>query len=102
MLKFNDLSVSKELKSKDMHGITGGTLAQERLSALLDFSTRVDSRVADVDQAFGFGLSQANAGAVTNNQAISGGNGVVYAPVSQHQTQSNYMDLYDIGNSWVS
>lgn len=102
MLKFNDLSVSKQLESQEMRGITGGTSTEERLSALLDFSSRVDNRVADVNQVFGFGLSQANAGAVTNNQAISGGNGVVYAPVSQHQTQSNYMDLYDIGNTWVS
>ncbi len=102
MLKFSDLSVSKELESNEMRGITGGTSVPEPLSGLLDLSTRMDNRVADVTQAFGFGLSQANAGAVTNNQAISGGNGVVYAPVSQHQTQSNYLDLFDIGNTWVS
>jgi hypothetical protein len=102
MLKFSDLSASKELESKAMRGIVGGTSVPEQLSGLLDFSTRLDNRVADVNQAFGFGLSQANAGAVTNNQAISGGNGVVYAPVSQYQTQGNYMNLYDIGNTWVS
>jgi uncharacterized protein with beta-barrel porin domain len=74
----------------------------ERFSAFLDFSTSLTNKVADVKQGFGLNLAQGNAGEVTNNQIIHGGNGVVYAPVTQVMTQGNYLDLYELGNSLVS
>jgi hypothetical protein len=81
-----------------MAGLVGGVSELARLSALIDFSTSQTNKVADVTQAFGLSLAQGNAGAVTNNQSISGGNGIVYAPVTQEQVQGNYMDVYDLGN----
>ena len=98
MLKITDLTVSKELDHLEMAGVRGGTNELERLSALIDFSTSLSNTVADVQQGFGFGLAQSNSGAVTNNQNIVGGNGIVFAPVKQSQTQSNAMALTDIGN----
>ena len=102
MLKITDIEVSKELGREEMAGVVGGTSDLERLSALLDFSTSIHNRVADVQQSFGLGLSQGNSGAVTNNQAIQGGNGVVFAPVTQTQTQGNYMELFELGKTLVS
>ena len=102
MLKVTDLTVSKELSGSEMASVTGGSDELERLSALVDFSTAIDSKVAAVQQGFGLNLGQSNVGAVTNNQAIYGGNGVVYAPVTQTQTQANYMDLLGLGNTAVS
>jgi hypothetical protein len=66
--------------------------------ALIDFSTGITNKVADVTQGFGFAFAQGNEGAVTNNQAIAGGNGISFAPVTQHQSQYNDMYVYDIGN----
>ena len=57
--------------------------------------------MADVTQAFGFEFAQGNAGAVTNNQAIQGGNGITFAPVSQEQVQGNTLDVSGIGNTFV-
>ena len=47
-------------------------------------------------------FAQGNVGAVTNNQAIAGGNGISYAPVHQSQSQSNDLYVSDIGNVSVS
>lgn len=102
MLKITDLTASKELTSHEMSGVSGGTSELERFSALLDFSTSLLNKVADVNQQFGFSIAQSNSGAVTNNQTIIGGNGIVFAPVSQSQTQSNTLALTDIGNAFVS
>ena len=102
MLKIADLTVSKELNRKEMTGVVGGTSGLADLSALLDFSTSIHNKVADVQQGFGLNLGQGNSGAVTNNQTLVGGNGVLYAPVTQTQTQGNYMDLFDLGKVLVS
>ena len=98
MLKITDLNASKELDSRDMAGVRGGTSP----FALIDFSTGFTNKVADVTQGFGFAFAQGNEGAVTNNQAIQGGNGLSFAPVSQHQSQYNDMYVYDIGKVSVS
>ena len=102
MLKIQDLAVSKELAREEMAGVVGGTTELERLSALIDFSTGLVNKVADVEQAFGLNLAQGNTGAVTNNQNIIGGNGIVFAPVTQSQVQSNAMAVADLGNVAVS
>ena len=102
MLEINDLTVSKDLERSEMCEVIGGTAELERLSAWIDFSTHSTNKVADVTQVFGLSLAQGNAGAVTNNQGIVGGNGLAYAPVTQEQTQDNYMSLTGIGNVSVS
>lgn len=103
MLTIKDLSASKELDTKAMSKINGGTsLSPSSLAIFLDGSTSLLNKVADVNQGFGFGLTQNNAGALTNNQAIQGGNGIVYAPVDQNLSQSSWMDVYDVGNVNVS
>ena len=99
MLTINDLTTSKELDSREMAGVCGGRSDLESLSALIDFSTKLNNTVANVNQGFGFGLSQGNSGAVTNNQNIIGGNGIVYAPVTQTQTQGNTLDISEIGKA---
>jgi hypothetical protein len=101
MLKITDLSTSKELDRREMAVVAGGTTDLERFSALLDFSTSMINKVADVNQQFGFSFAQSNSGTVTNNQTIYGGNGIVYAPVTQTQTQANSMSISDIGNAFV-
>ena len=98
MLKITDLTISKELASKDMAGVRGGFDP----FASIDFSTGMTSKVAGVTQGFEFALAQGNEGAVTNNQAITGGNGLSLAPVDQAQFQDNWMDLSNIGNVSVS
>jgi len=98
MLNITDLAESKELDSKAMAGVRGGF----NPFAILDGSTSLTSKVADVNQLFAFDLAQNNAGAVTNNQAINGGNGITYAPVDQTLTQASSMSVYDIGNVSVS
>ena len=97
MLNIHDLKASKELDSKEMTGVRGGF---DPFSIFA--GTSITNKVADVQQAFQLALAQGNTGAVTNNQAIVGGNGVDFAPV--HQTQDQYNDLYlsDIGNVHVS
>ena len=102
MLNIIDLTVSKDLERSEMAEVVGGNSELQSLSALIDFSTSMTNKVADVNQVFGLGLAQGNVGEVTNNQAIMGGNGIVYAPVTQSQTQGNYMDVSDIGNVSVS
>ena len=102
MLNITDLTASKELDSKTMAGVRGGTSELEQLSALFDFSTSMVNKVADIRQAFGLNIAQANTGALTNNQTIVAGNGVVFAPVTQTQTQANSLSLSDIGNAFVS
>ena len=98
MLKITDLTASKELESKDMAGICGGNSP----FALIDFSTGITNKVADVTQGFGFAFAQGNEGIVANNQAIQGGNGFSLAPVTQYQDQYNDLDVSDIGNVSVS
>ena len=98
MLKITDLHVNKEMESTEMAGVRGGFDP----FAIFDSSTSITSKVADANQMFAFGFAQSNVGEVTNNQAISGGNGVIYAPVDQTQVQNNYMDVSDIGNIFVS
>ena len=104
MLKIVDLKKESELSRVEMAGVAGGKtgLPVPDLSALIDFSTSNVNKVADIDQVFQLGLAQGNAGAVTNNQGITGSNGLIYAPVTQSQYQGNYMDVYGIGNSHVS
>ena len=99
MLKVTDLAINKELDSKTMTSVRGGF---DPFAILIDGSTSLNNKVADVDQAFAFGFVQNNAGQVTNNQAINGGNVIVYAPVDQNLSQSNLMNVYDIGNVSVS
>ena len=98
MLKITDLTASKELANEEMAGVRGGF----NPFAIFDGSTSIFNKVADVQQAFSFSIAQGNTGQVTNNQAIQGGNGVIFAPVDQTQTQSNNLDLSDIGNIFVS
>jgi hypothetical protein len=102
MLKITDLTANKDLDSAEMAAVIGGTSELERFSALLDFSTSLLNKVADVNQQYGFSIAQSNSGAVTNNQTIVGGNGIVFAPVTQSQTQSNALALSDIGRVFVS
>lgn len=102
MLKIIDIAASKELDSKTMASVRGGTSPLDQLSFMLDASTTLRNKVADVDQIFALGLAQGNVGAVTNNQAIQGGNGITYAPVTQSLDQGNWMDVYGIGNTTVS
>lgn len=94
MLKIKDLAASKEMDVREMAGVRGGFDP----FAIIDFSTGITNKVADVQQVFGFELAQGNVGAVTNNQAISGGNGITYAPVHQEQVQGNHMSVGGIGN----
>ena len=86
------------MESKEMAGVRGGF----NPFAIFDSSTSIHNKVADVTQAFNFEFAQANAGTVTNNQAIQAGNGVTYAPVDQRQYQDNYLDVSHIGNVFVS
>ena len=92
-MKITDLKVDTELDRRDMAGVRGGMDP----FAVIDFSTGLTNKVADVTQSFGFAFAQGNEGAVTNNQAIQGGNGLAFAPVTQHQSQYNDMYVYDIG-----
>ncbi len=101
MLKIKDLSVSKELDAKSMSTVIGGGRKMRSPMFDLDFSTHLDNKVADVKQMFALDLSQANAGAVTNNQAIKGGNGTIDAPVHQDLYQDNNMYVYDLGNTSI-
>jgi len=98
MLKITDLSASKEIDSREMGRIRGGS---DPL-ALIDFSTGITNKVAAVTQAFDFAFAQANAGTVTNNQDILAGNGLSLAPVDQYQFQDNWMDVSHVGNTSVS
>ncbi|MBN7795002.1 hypothetical protein [Parahaliea mediterranea] len=96
MLKLNELQHCEELDREALSGVRGGF---DPFAVLA--STHIDNRVADVNQLFALQLEQANAGAVTNNQAILGGNGTSYAPVHQDQHQHNNMYLSGIGNTSV-
>ena len=98
MLKITDLTTSKDMEIREMAEVRGGLDP----FAVIDFSTGFDNKVADVQQAFAFQLVQGNVGAVTNNQAIVGGNGFAYAPVDQYQDQYNDMYVGSVGNVSVS
>jgi len=98
MLKITDLTASKEINSEEMGRIRGGMDP----FAHIDFSTDMTSKVAAVTQGFEFSLGQGNAGAVTNNQEILGGNGFAAAPVDQSQYQDNWMDISHVGTVSVS
>jgi len=103
MLNITDLILSKDLDSSTMSNVNGGTnQLPQSLAILLDGSTSLTNKVADINQGFGLGLEQNNAGAVTNNQIINGGNGIVYAPVDQNLSQSNWMNVFGIGSATVS
>jgi hypothetical protein len=102
MLTMTDLNRCEKLGRDEMRNLRGGTDPLAQLTALFDASTSIYNRVADVQQAFAFGIAQSNTGTVTNNQAIYGGNGVVFAPVYQSQTQANSLSLSDIGNTDVA
>ena len=104
MLTIKDLAASKELETREMAEVRGGTSVPSLPFPFPSIfgGTTIDSRVADVTQAFAFDFAQGNVGTVTNNQAIQGGNGLLLAPVTQTQTQDNYMDVYDVGNVHVS
>jgi len=99
MLKITDLAENKELDRKTMSGVRGGF---DPFAILIDGSTSLNNKVADVDQVFAFGFAQNNAAAVTNNQAINGGNGITYAPVTQNLDQYSDMNVSGIGNVSVS
>jgi hypothetical protein len=94
MLKINDLTVSKNMETREMAGVRGGLDP----FAAINFSTGFVSKVADVQQTFAFQFAQGNVGAVTNNQAIAGGNGISYAPVDQSQNQYNDLYVSGVGN----
>ncbi len=96
MLNIHDLKASKELDSKEMTGVRGGF---DPFSIFA--GTSITNKVADVQQAFQLALAQGNSGAVTNNQAIAGGNGVDFAPVYQDQHQYKDLRVSDIGNVHV-
>lgn len=98
MLKMTDLSTSKEMGREEMRTVRGG------LSTLpgLDFSTHIHSAVADATQGFDFNFAQANAGTLSNNQKLVGGNGTTWAPVTQDQYQDNWMEVHGIGNTSVA
>jgi len=98
MLNITDLTASKELDTKTMTSVRGGFDP----FAIIDGSTSLNNKVADVDQIFMFDLAQNNAGQVTNNQAIQGGNGIIYAPVTQHLDQYSDMTVRGIGRVSVS
>lgn len=98
MLKITDLTASKEISSEEMGHICGGMDP----FAHIDFSTGMTSKVAAVTQGFEFSLAQGNAGTVTNNQEILGGNGIAAAPVDQSQFQDNWMDISHVGAVSVS
>jgi len=99
MLTITDLTTSKSLDSKAMTSVRGGF---DPFSILLDGSTSLNNKVADVDQVFAFGFTQNNAAAMTNNQAISGGNGQIFAPVNQNLDQHSDMKVSGIGKVSVS
>ena len=98
MLKITDLTSSKDMETLEMAEVRGGMDP----FAVINFSTGFDNKVADVTQLFTLQFAQGNAGAVTNNQAIAGGNGISYAPVHQSQDQHNDMYVGAIGNVSVS
>ena len=99
MLTIKDLTVSTELNEKTMASVRGGF---DPFSILVDGSTTLNNKVADANQVFAFDFTQNNAAAVTNNQAITGGNGLTYAPVKQHVDQYSDMTVSGIGNVSVS
>ncbi len=101
MLKIKDLSVSKELDAKSLSTVIGGGRKMRSPMFDLDFSTRLDNKVADISQTFDFSFAQANAGEVINNQAIKGGNGPITADVDQYLDQDNTMRVYDLGNTKI-
>ncbi len=98
MLKIKDLAVSKELDRKAMTTVVGGF---DPFATVFDGSTRLDNKVADIKQVFAFDLSQVNAGAVTNNQIIEGGNGPIDAPVHQELDQNNNLSVSGLGNTSI-
>lgn len=99
MLKIKDLSACKELDAARMSAVVGGHRRHPLFD--LDASTSMDNKVADVSQLFALGLSETNAGAVTNNQMISNGNGITYAPVTQRLDQNNWMGVFDLGKTLI-
>lgn len=98
MLHISDLSVNKDLDQSAMASVRGGWKPS---MPMFDATTRMTSKVADIDQVFQLGFAQGNAGDLTNNQSILGGNGTVAAQVDQLADQYNDMSVYDIGNTTV-
>lgn len=98
MLKVNDLVENRTLDRLALSGVCGGF----NPFTYFERSVRQSSVVADVDQVFAFAFDQQNSGQVTNNQMIQGGNGIVYAPVNQRQSQGSRLSVFDVGNTSVS
>ncbi len=65
MLKITDLTASKELESKDMAGVRGGT---SPFLSIIDFSTGMTNKVADVTQGLRLCFCPGQPRTVTNNQ----------------------------------
>jgi len=81
MLMIKDLTASKELDSKAMAGVHGGT------------DVTLDNETAVVNQAFAFLFDQANGGANAAGHSFGGANyGIVYAPIDQTLEQWNKID----------
>lgn len=99
MLKIKDLTAAKELNSKAMSRVVGGL---NPFAILVNASTRMDNKVVDMDQVFALNLDQVNAGNVTNNQAIVGGNGRTEADVNQDLRQANAIGISGLGNAYIS
>ena len=97
MMKITDLAVNKELNGAAMAEVRGGFDPR----AIINGSTSLTNRVADISQLFDLAVAQQNAGQVTNNQVIQGGNGIVYAPVTQRLDQGNILSLLGLGNTRV-
>lgn len=97
MLKISDLTGNKEMDSKAMSAIRGGTSELADLSALIDFSSNLTNKVNDVDQVFALDVGQANTGAVSNEQIFIGNNGLIYAPVNQSQRMANFAQATELG-----
>lgn len=98
MLKIEDLAVNTELDSKTMKSVVGGV---NPLIAI-DNSFTSDNKVVDMDQLFDFKFTQINAGDVTNNQALDGGNGRMLADVKQALGQGNDMRISTLGNAHIA
>lgn len=98
MLKIKDLTAANELNTAAMNKVVGGL----NPFASINTSFRSDNKVVDMDQVFAFNFTQANAGNLTNNQAIIGGNGTVRADADQRLDQDNHLRVANLGNAFIS
>jgi len=98
MLMIKDLTAAKELDSKAMTRVAGGF---NPFALLVNASTHLDNKVADVDQVYALKLDQMNAGNVVNNQALASRNGTIGADVKQDLRQANDMRIFGLGNTTI-